>query len=243
MLLHPRLLLCMQAPLSSISRICLQVLLSFLLLPSRNLSFRLLFPIPLLHSSFTWHAFPNVRSFEVPLATLSLPGPWRPCSLGGAEMAWRVIRLGAATNLFRDPPSPYVRFFSCRHPMARCRSLHPPPSVFWQFSLRPFFRDLLMHRYGPYLRWGWLVPYSLDRILSLLGRLSSLFAMPPFLLCSPLGLHPFCIHLFLIGDYLGYTLSRSIFFGRGELVFISSLISSRLVLTSANRRAIMFLLP
>jgi hypothetical protein len=63
--------------------------------------------IPLLQSV-------SVRPSGAPLATLFLPGPWRPCPLPGAEMGRQVTCLRALTNFFRDPPSPWLRFFGFR---------------------------------------------------------------------------------------------------------------------------------
>jgi hypothetical protein len=55
--------------------VCLKVLLSVLLLPRHNHSFTPRFLMSLLHSSCARCLFWNVRPFEVPLVTVSLPGP------------------------------------------------------------------------------------------------------------------------------------------------------------------------
>jgi hypothetical protein len=60
---------------TSSSTLYLKVLLSVLLLLRYNRSFRPWFLMPLLHSGCAQHPFPNICPFEVPLATLSLPGP------------------------------------------------------------------------------------------------------------------------------------------------------------------------
>jgi hypothetical protein len=104
--------------------------------------------MPLLHSVCPRHLFPYVRPSEVPLATLSpvqffrrlcsTVGPLRPRHLGLATPARWVIFLRAAAKSFRDPPSPWVRFFSCRRrPMARSRP-RTASSVLLKFPLRSF---------------------------------------------------------------------------------------------------------
>jgi hypothetical protein len=120
----------------------LLVLLSVLLLLRRNSSFRPRLLVPLLHSSYSRRLLPSVHPFEVPLATLSLPGPWRPCPLRCAVMARRVILLRMAVSVFRDPPSPWVPFFSCwRRPTARCLSPYRSFSALTIFS-RPLLEGL-----------------------------------------------------------------------------------------------------
>jgi hypothetical protein len=73
--------------------VCLKVLLSVLLFPRCNRSFRPWSFMPLLHYGCARCLFLNVCPFEVPLATLSVPGPWQPCPLHDAEMARWVFLL------------------------------------------------------------------------------------------------------------------------------------------------------
>jgi hypothetical protein len=87
----------------------------------------------LMLSGFGCHCFPNVHPLGVPLATLSWPCPWRPCSLQRATLAQRVIPLQAVANFYRDPQFPWVRTFGFwRHSVARfrplCCFLSPPTS-------------------------------------------------------------------------------------------------------------------
>jgi hypothetical protein len=139
----------------------------------------------LLHSGCAQHLFPNVRPFEVPLATLSLIWFFRHlCSTTGplwsrpicrAAPAWWVICLLVAANFFQDPPLPWVHFFGCwRHPTTRCRSPYRSFSALTvfiaAFSLRTSSctaTDSVSTEVGS------LHP---DRPPSLLGRLLSLFA-------------------------------------------------------------------
>jgi hypothetical protein len=53
---------------------------------------------------------PSSVLFRVPCATLSLPGPWRPCPLRHVTRRRRVIPLRTEASFFRDPRSPCVRF-------------------------------------------------------------------------------------------------------------------------------------
>jgi hypothetical protein len=105
------------------------------------------FLIPLLQSGSARRLFPNVRPFRVPCTTLSLVHFFRRlCSTDGPlwqrplrrhAPARRVIPPQVAANFFRDPPLPWVGFFSCRlRPTARCLS----PCRFFsapKFPLRP----------------------------------------------------------------------------------------------------------
>jgi hypothetical protein len=79
-------------------------------LPRRGCYLKSRFLMPLLPSVFARRLLPNVRPFEVPCTASSLTCPWRQCPLLGAGMAQRDMPLRAATNFFRDPPSPWVRF-------------------------------------------------------------------------------------------------------------------------------------
>jgi hypothetical protein len=119
----------------SSSTVCLTALLSVLLLPRRNCSFRPRFLTPLLHSDCARRLFPNIHPFRGSSCN-NVPGPiflsslfdrrslW-PRPLRRAIPAWRVIPLQAMANFFRDPPSPSVLYFSCRRrPMATCRTTH-----------------------------------------------------------------------------------------------------------------------
>jgi hypothetical protein len=131
----------------SSSTVCLNVLLSVLLLPRRNRSFRPRFLVPLLHTSCARRLCP----FKFPLTTFSLSGPWRQCPLRGARMARQVIPLRAVADFVRDPPPPWIRFFSCQwRPTARCQC---SDSFHWSL----LFRGPLMHRYG-----GWLITLKTD---------------------------------------------------------------------------------
>jgi hypothetical protein len=134
MLLHFRLLLCVQSPLSFQSRLTPpQYLVTRFLQPTGNanycfkISSLMVFPeilsdilsllrhscffkpwflVPLRPSSFARHLFPNVRPVWVLGIVSFLPCPWRPCPLRCATLAWWV-----AANFFWDPPSPWVLFF------------------------------------------------------------------------------------------------------------------------------------
>jgi hypothetical protein len=73
--------------------------------------------IPLVHSSLFHHLFSTV-------------GPLWQRPLCRAGMARHVIHLQATANFFRDPPSPWVHFFSCqRCPTARCWSPYQSSSA------------------------------------------------------------------------------------------------------------------
>jgi hypothetical protein len=67
----------------SSTRAFLKILPDILSLPRRSCPFKSRSLIPLLHSHCDRRHFPNVHPIEVPLATLSLPGPWRPSTLCG----------------------------------------------------------------------------------------------------------------------------------------------------------------
>jgi hypothetical protein len=161
MLLHLRLLLCVQSlvvfrraptppqcrdtrfPQSdaiSSSRVSLKVSLIFPMVSSRSCC--LLMPlstvlsilrcncsstpqslIPLLSSWPVRCLLSSVRPLGVPLATLSLPGSWRPYPLRHAGVTRQVSPLQAKANFFRDPLSPWVCVFGWpRRLISRCRS-------------------------------------------------------------------------------------------------------------------------
>jgi hypothetical protein len=83
------------------------------LLPRRSCSFKCWSPISLLHSWRICCFLSSIRHLGAPLSILSQPGPWRPCPLHGAGMAWQVIPLWVAANFFQGPPSPWVRSCIC----------------------------------------------------------------------------------------------------------------------------------
>jgi hypothetical protein len=126
---------------TSSAMICLRVSLSVSLFPRRSCCFRPRFLIPLLHfccarclfANFVPLRVPrikpsNVRFFSVVSSRPS--GPLWLCPLRGAGMARWVICRRKAANIFRDPSSPWVRFFCCRRrPTARCRSPYRSTSV------------------------------------------------------------------------------------------------------------------
>jgi hypothetical protein len=143
-------------------------LLCDLQIPRCNCFFKPPSLMPLLHSGCVQCLFPNVRPFEVPLATLSLVqffrhlcltiGPLWSCLICHVAPAWWVICLLAAANFFQDPPLPWVYFLGCRrHPTPRCQSPYCSFSALNSFHCSPFFRDLFMHHYRLYLHWGWLI--------------------------------------------------------------------------------------
>jgi hypothetical protein len=100
---------------------CLKVLLSVLLLPRHNHSSWPWSLIPLMHSGCAWRLFPNIHLLGVPVATLSLRGPWRLCPSCVAGEVQQIVPLPAVANFFWDPALPWVCFFSYwRHPTARC---------------------------------------------------------------------------------------------------------------------------
>jgi hypothetical protein len=63
-------------------------------------SFKPLFRVPFMPSGFARRLVPNVRPFRVLGTALSLPCPWRQCSLCRSGMARRVKHPRAATNFF-----------------------------------------------------------------------------------------------------------------------------------------------
>jgi hypothetical protein len=105
-------------------RVFLMVLLNALSLPRRSCHLAPRLFIPLLQSGRVRHLLLSVRPFRVSSCNI-IPddrAPWR-----GAGMALRVIRLRPTANFFRDPPPPWVRFFSYRrYPTAKCRSPYRP---------------------------------------------------------------------------------------------------------------------
>jgi hypothetical protein len=123
-----------------------------------NHSFRPQFLMLLLHSNCAGCLFPNVRPFEVPLASLSLVWFFHHlhstvslvwlCPLCCATTVQQVIPLQVVVKFFQDSPSSWFHFCSCWcHTMARCHS----PYCFFSaltvhFSL--LFRDFWMLHYG-----------------------------------------------------------------------------------------------
>jgi hypothetical protein len=104
--------------------VCLKVLLSVLLLPRSNCSFRPWFLMLLWHSSRAQHLFQNVHPIKVPLISLSLVQffhrlclticPLWPLPLGYAVPALQIIHLWAAANFFQDPSLLCVHFCGCQ---------------------------------------------------------------------------------------------------------------------------------
>jgi hypothetical protein len=67
----------------------------------------------------------------------STAGPLLPRPIRRAVPARRVIHLRAAAKFFRDPPSPWLRYFCCLGALGLDAGHHTAPSVLKKFPLRP----------------------------------------------------------------------------------------------------------
>jgi hypothetical protein len=117
---------------------------------------------------------------------LSLPGSFRQYPLLGTGMTLRVILLRTTANFFRDPSSPWVRFFSYRwRNTARCQS---PYRFFIVLTIFPGSLSLGTSSCTA------TDLISLDFPLSSLDRLPSILSRPSFLYGRPscLPLFPSC---------------------------------------------------
>jgi hypothetical protein len=134
------------------------ILLNAFLLPRHSCSFKSWTLIPLqppwAHPLFILEHL-SLGAF---LATLSLPGPWRPCPLHGTGMVQWVIPLWTAANFFWYPPLLWVHFFSCRwHPVARWQSPYCSFSALTIFTTSFSVGTFSCTTMDSYLHWGWLI--------------------------------------------------------------------------------------
>jgi hypothetical protein len=149
----------------------------------------------LMHSDCAQYLILNIRPFEVPLATLSLPGPWWPCCLCGAGMDDRSSLCGQRPTLSRTHHHP-ASISAVSSALCLDSSRLTTSSVLLQFLLQPLLygpphallqtlissdigsllsREATTSSRQAFISFQPTTSPFLERLPLLLGRLSSLF--------------------------------------------------------------------